>query len=193
LTPLQASAWAQTMVGGGRTVEPAGGSSQRPDTSARKIPSVERRRDDDQAEPEATKAGATADVGGKASPTDQPAPPRISDEQGRDLQQRLPARGKDPGYRPKTRGLWVDEDGQEHDLISGETDFHDDVRQFLIDNRIGRSHGQLMVASHVEAKFAMFMRQTGRMHERSLSTSSPAKVDGDANSSSRTSSHQVPL
>jgi hypothetical protein len=80
-----------------------------------------------------------------------------------------------PGQRPKTRGLWVDDDGQEHDLVSGETDLYEDLKKFLVDNKIGRTDGQLMVMSHVEAKFAMFMRRTGRMHETIAVNKLPCK------------------
>lgn len=84
----------------------------------------------------------------------------------------LPIREKSPVVRPKTRGLWKDADGKEHLLVSGQRSsdgqgndpYYQQVKDFMCDQRIGRQDADPMVASQVEAKFALFMRERGLMH-----------------------------
>ena len=67
----------------------------------------------------------------------------------------LPARSP----RDKTRGLWVDDHGKKHPLISGEHDpWHQHANQFVGEHRLVPAPGTMVITSHVEVKFAMRMR-----------------------------------
>lgn len=71
---------------------------------------------------------------------------------------RLPVRENDEG---KTRGLWTDGDGQEKPLVSGNGHY-----QKLADDHAGRlGLPPMSSTSHVEIKFAMFMRERGLRNE----------------------------
>jgi hypothetical protein len=173
--PPKARSWVEQMVGGIRTAEPAGGSRPRtPDSPlGGSPPSTGRRREEDLADPEAAKPGNTADTGDKAKPEEIPSAPTVSDEEAWRLLGTLPVRDETSLTRQKTRGIWKDADGNEHDLASGkrlgenegDDPYYHQVIDFMRENNIGRQDADPMVASHVEAKFAMFMRERGLMHE----------------------------
>jgi len=94
------------------------------------------------------------------------SPPRISDDEARRLFGKLPVREKTGLSRPKTRGKWIDHNGTEEDLASGEHDeYFEKVNAFLRDNNLGPSKGEIMAPTHVETKFAMRMRLNGLTHE----------------------------
>lgn len=159
LAPPKARSWVEQMVSGVRTAEPARGSAaQRPDATGGNQPPAQRRPSDDQAEPEAKKGGTAAGAGDTASPEESRPTPGMSDDAIRRISDRLPARK--PG--DKTRGVWRDADGTEHDLLSGqhEDDFHAAQRHA---ERLGlvRSPAVLSTAADVELKFAMRMRREG--------------------------------
>ena len=171
----KARGWAEQTVSGGRTAAPrGGGGARRPDASGGSTPPAERRPDDNQAEPEGKKSGETAGAGNRSGPDDLP-PPRVTEEEGRRLQGKLPIREDTLGRRDKTRGIWVDRDGVEQDLVSGETDLFEEVKQFLKDNNIGPERGELMTPTHVETKFAMVMRLRGLKHETIVVNQVPCK------------------
>ncbi len=69
------------------------------------------------------------------------------------------------GRQDKTRGAWVDADGQEHDLISGVDEYSTDAERFMNENNIQIAPGDITLGSHVEVKFAMFMRERGLTDE----------------------------
>ncbi|WP_191305138.1 DddA-like double-stranded DNA deaminase toxin [Lentzea cavernae] len=57
----------------------------------------------------------------------------------------------------KTSGIWVDESGAEHAIVSGEHDWQQ-ARDVLAELRIGPARGTLWVAAHVEVKLAAMLR-----------------------------------
>jgi hypothetical protein len=97
----------------------------------------------------------------------------------------LPIREESALSRPKTRGLWKDADGKEHQLVSGQRSsdgqgddpYYQQVKDFMREHRIGRQDADPMVASHVEAKFALFMRERGLTQETIVVNKVPC--DGD--------------
>nr|WP_238356495.1 DddA-like double-stranded DNA deaminase toxin [Kribbella italica] len=170
LAPPKAHGWAQQMVDGIRTAGPTGdGAARRPDAPGGSMPPADRRPDDDQAEPEGGKLGKAAGSGDEASPEDEPSTLGTSDEEAWRLFGKLPVRDESKPVRQKTRGIWRDDDGTEQPLISGQLasegegddPYYQQVKAFMRQRRIGRQDGEPMVASHVESKFAMFMRERG--------------------------------
>lgn len=89
-----------------------------------------------------------------SSPSTSGAPP------GSDLLAKLPER-----VGGKTSGIWVDEEGREHALVSGEHDWQQ-ARDLLAELRIGPARGALWVAAHVEIKLAAWLRHTTARHTR---------------------------
>lgn len=83
------------------------------------------------------------------------------DERARDQLDRLPVR--EPG--DKTRGLWTDQDGTEHELISGRDQYTPKVDEVADEKKIGPDPYRLGVAKHVETKFAVLMRERGLTDE----------------------------
>ncbi|HEY0695067.1 MAG TPA: hypothetical protein VGD71_39280, partial [Kribbella sp.] len=157
LAPPRARSWVEQMVSGVRTAEPAGGSTTpRPDASGGSPPPAERRQDNERAEPEAKKRGKTAEDRDETSPEDVSPTSKMSEDDVRRIFERLPVRK--PGE--KTRGIWRDSEGTEHDLVSGrhEDDFHAAQRHA---ERLGlvRAPSGLSTAADVELKFAMRMRR----------------------------------
>ncbi|MFC9687797.1 DddA-like double-stranded DNA deaminase toxin [Kribbella sp. NPDC056951] len=182
LAEARARAWVEQMDSGVRTVEPSGSSTDRrklgPGTSTSP---AERRRDEDQEEPEGSKPVRVAEDSDDTRPQEPPQIPRISNDEGWHLFGTLPIREESVISRPKTRGLWKDADGNEHQLASGQRSsdgqgddpYYQQVKDFMREHRIGRQDADPMVASHVEAKFALFMRERGLMHETIVVNNSP--------------------
>jgi SCP1.201-like deaminase len=90
---------------------------------------------------------------------------------GLDLLLRLPVRRESPGRREKTQGLWQDDGGGIHPLISGERNQNNDPDEDFEDalahaRRLGLVGAKeiLGAAAHVELKFAMRMRREGIMN-----------------------------
>jgi hypothetical protein len=71
--------------------------------------------------------------------------------------------------KDKTRGLWVDEAGLRHEWISG----FDEYRKQADDLAVELGLGRLWTTSHVEIKFAMFMRERGLTHARLILNNIP--------------------
>ncbi len=174
LAEARAKTWVEQMVSGVRTVEPSGGSTDR----RKLVPgggtsSAERRRSEAREDPEGSQPDRVAGHGDDTSPEEAPQTPRISDEEGWRLFGTLPIREESVLSRPKTRGLWKDAEGKKHPLASGQPSsdeqgddrYYQLVKDFMHDHRIGRLDADPMVASHLEAKFALFMRERGLMHE----------------------------
>ncbi|MFB6720172.1 DddA-like double-stranded DNA deaminase toxin [Kribbella sp. NPDC056345] len=182
LAETQARAWVEQMVRGGRTIEPSSGSAdgRKLDPSA-STSSAEGRRKEDQGEPEVVQQDRVAGDGDDTGPEELPQIQRISDEEARRLFGTLPIREESAVSRPKTRGLWKDADGKERPLASGQCSsdgqdadpYYQQVKDFMREHRIGRQDADPMVASHVEAKFALFMRERGLMHETIVVNKSP--------------------
>jgi hypothetical protein len=86
------------------------------------------------------------------------SPPTSGAPPGNDLLAKLPER-----VGGKTSGIWVDEEGREHTLVSGEHDWQQ-ARNLLAELRIGPARGALWVAAHVEVKLAALLRHTTARH-----------------------------
>ncbi len=96
-------------------------------------------------------SGRTGELLAPAPPA--PAtPPAASSSRETALLAKLPER-----VGGKTSGIWVDENGTEHDIVSGEHDWQQ-ARDVLAELRIGPARGTLWVASHVEVKLAATLR-----------------------------------
>ncbi|HEY9472905.1 MAG TPA: DddA-like double-stranded DNA deaminase toxin, partial [Mycobacteriales bacterium] len=95
--------------------------------------------------------------GNLPGPTITTAPPRPSDPDAaaRRLLDELPARSP----RDKTRGLWVDDHGTKHPLISGQHEpWYHHANTHAVTIGLVPKGRFLSIASHVEVKFAMCMR-----------------------------------
>lgn len=152
--PLKARAWAEQMVSGVRTAEPShravGG---RPMTGGGGLPPAEGRRGDDPTEPE------LRNVPKPAEPTadDRPGLPDDFDPHAREILERLPVRAR----KDRTRGIWTDPAGNEHDLVSGVDEDTEEAERFIIEEGLDIAPGDVTLGSHVEVKFAMRMRRLG--------------------------------
>jgi hypothetical protein len=157
------------MVSGVRTAEPNGGSpSPRPVGPGGGPPTAERRPNEDKEKPEAEKSGKPAGASDDESPKDA-APPgrRITDEEGHRLQQTLPNRGDSELTQPKTRGIWVNENGDKEDLVSGQHDeWFQKATHFLRERGIPSRNGDSITTPIAcRDEFAMRMRLQGRRPE----------------------------
>lgn len=163
LAPPRARSWVEQMVSGARTAEPSGGSSaSRPDAVAGRTPPAEGRRGDGSTPPEARKDPGIA--GGDERPDFDPQP----------FRQKLPKRVVTRSYSPKTRGIWVDDDGNEHELVSGRHDpeYQEAQRQAEKLELVREPH-KLSTAADVELKFAMKMRRQGIQRARIVLNNRP--------------------
>ncbi|MEV6413674.1 DddA-like double-stranded DNA deaminase toxin [Kribbella sp. NPDC051718] len=139
--------WADRAVGGGRPAEPAGGSiPQSRSVPARRTPPEDRRQNGNP--PKSEMHGEVADRNGQ---------PDAFEPVAREILERLPRR--EP--TDKTRGIWIDADGHEHELISGVDEYTTAVDQFMVEHRIRIAPGADTLGSHVEVKFALRMRREG--------------------------------
>lgn len=92
-------------------------------------------------------------------------PAQLSDENAREMFRRLPVRVERKGHREKTRGLWRGRDGTESGLVSGVDPYRAQADELAKAKKIGDVPHALAITSHVEVKFAMFMRERGLLHE----------------------------
>lgn len=162
MAPPRARAWVEQIVSGVRTVEPAGdNTSRRPDAPGAGALSAKRRRSADRAEPAAKTPRDGAGASDQARPEDDSRPELPIDEIRR-IFERLPERIPKPGYRPKTRGIWVDDHGGDNELVSGNDDYQQQADDLASRKGLNRqAPAKLAITSHVEIKFAMMMRQRG--------------------------------
>ena len=71
--------------------------------------------------------------------------------------------------KDKTRGVWVDDADRRHEWISG----FDEYRKQADDLAVELGLGRLWTTSHVEIKFAMFMRERGLTRARLILNNIP--------------------
>jgi hypothetical protein len=158
--PPKARAWAEQMVSGARAAGPrATRGGQRPDTPSGGPAIGEGPREKDGTKPADDKSSRPA-VGDDSADRDGTSP-EVSDDDARDMLKKLPVRRDQPGHREKTRGLWRDTDGAEREWISGFDDWRDKADRFAVAEKLGDAPHLLQITSHVEIKFAMFMREKG--------------------------------
>ena len=81
----------------------------------------------------------------------------------RDLPKRKP--------KDKTRGVWVDEAGGRHEWVSGFDEYRKQADALAGELGLGR----LWTTSHVEIKFAMFMRERGLTNARLVLNNIPCE------------------
>ena len=186
LAPPKARVWVEQMVSGIRTAEPAGGGiANRPDGTARRTPPAEGQQDDDSSKPTSRKSGDTAGADDNqtnkdgAAPGTQPVQPASPDEPdpfgpvAREILERLPVRQP----RDKTRGIWIDASGAEHDILSGADEYTADVDRYMEEHQIRIAPGADTLGSHVEIKFAMMMRKRGLTDETiTINNTPPART-----------------
>jgi hypothetical protein len=160
--------WVHQLVSGIRTTEPSRGpTGERPlGQSGKAPPPGHRQRDDHEEKPEDGKPDNATDTDHETNPGGGTPQPRLSDDDARRLFGTLPVRERSGLSRPKTRGKWIDHNGVEEDLASGEHDeYFEKVKEFLKENNLGPTKGEIMSPTHVETKFAMRMRLNGLKHE----------------------------
>jgi hypothetical protein len=133
MAPSKARAWAEQMVSGARVATPRTSSSRQNVASH---------------DPASPSGGSRQPEPATAS-TDGPSPTAHR------IIKKLPIRSSP---RDKTRGMWIDESGQEHKLVSGYDQYRDRADQVARDWGITNP---LAVTWHVEVKFAMQMRERG--------------------------------
>ncbi|MFI7059852.1 DddA-like double-stranded DNA deaminase toxin [Kribbella sp. NPDC050124] len=170
LAEARAKHWVEQMVSGVRTAEPSDGSTgERPLGRGGNTRRAERRQDD---KPEAGRPDKPAVAGDETSPPDELPAPRLSEDEVRRILDRLPVRK--PG--DKTRGVWRDDDGIEHDLVSGrhEDDFDAAQRHAERLGIVRKPHG-ITTAADVELKFAMRMRREGIRHAEIILNNKPCE------------------
>lgn len=149
LAEARAKQWVEQMVSGVRTVERNGGSiAGRPSGL------------DDNAPPEGRRGDGSGERTDREGARAADPQPDIFDPEL--LLRKLPERVVTRGYSPKTRGIWVDDHGHEHDLISGRHDpeYQDAQRHAEKLGLVTEPH-KLSTAADVELKFAMKMRRQG--------------------------------
>ena len=104
--------------------------------------------------------------------------------------EQMPVFQRRPGQRPKTHGRWTDADGRTHALVSGQrvrTPTGDEIADpdYLAAIAIARDagliprHAAINSASHVELKFAAYMRRHHLTHA-TITINNPAGPCGDA-------------
>ncbi|WP_420359232.1 DddA-like double-stranded DNA deaminase toxin [Kribbella jejuensis] len=149
------------MVSAERSAEPTGGSTSHPNGAAGSTSPADGRRGGASSKPGAPKPD---DNGGGELPDFDPEP----------FRQKLPKRVVSRGYSPKTRGIWVDDDGNEHDLISGRHDpqYQQAQRHAEKLGLVTEPH-KLSTAADVELKFAMKMRREGIRRARIVLNNRP--------------------
>lgn len=106
---------------------------------------------------------------GEGSKPPQPADKDEPDPKAQAIIRRLPVREDNTG---KTRGLWIGRDGTESPLVSG-YDRYQELADRYADERLGL--GPLANATHVEIKFALFMRERGLRNETIYLNNDPCK------------------
>ncbi|MBT8224498.1 MAG: hypothetical protein HKP61_19440 [Dactylosporangium sp.] len=110
----------------------------------------------------AARAGGDADAGlGDGSRGGTGKPHTVAGFDPRPCLDQLPVFSRDRRGRTKTHGMWIDEHGVAHDLLSGEHDgMHVQVNKRAV--RLGRipPGAKMFSGSDIELKFAMGMRQT---------------------------------
>nr|WP_273482964.1 DddA-like double-stranded DNA deaminase toxin [Kribbella italica] len=77
----------------------------------------------------------------------------------------MPVRRDQPGHREKTNGAWRDPNGYVQRMISGVDRYREIGDRFAKQRQLGDPPHSLAVTSHVEIKFAMFMRERGLTDE----------------------------
>jgi hypothetical protein len=162
----KARGWAEQMVSRSRTDGPSLGPGQIRAFGAnnRRSPEEGPGREDQAAR---RKSSTTADHRGSTR-----AKPKISPEVGQRIVQRLPTRT--PG--DKTRGIWIDDAGNEHDLISGEHEAdYQAAQRFAEKLGLVRGPHKLSTAADVELKFAMLMRREGIRHAEIILNNRPCE------------------
>jgi hypothetical protein len=173
--PPKARGWAEQMVSGVRTAEPSNRpTGGRPAVGGNSPPAAGGRRGDDSTEPEAPKSPKAAEPANDESTE----PPDDFDPHAREILERLPERKVSRGYSPKTRGIWHDDEGIDHDLVSGRHDpeFGEAQRHA---ERLGLVEPPytLSTAADVELKFAMRMRRDRIRKARIILNNRPCPGD----------------
>jgi len=170
-TSPKARGWAEQMVSGARTAGPSPSPDQsRPDGAvSSKRPEEGQLRGDRAAArrrpPEVADASDDQRRGNKPHS-------KVTPEEGQRVVRRMPIRA--PG--DKTRGIWIDDDGNEHDLISGEHEpDYQAAQRFAEKLGLVRGPHKLSTAADVELKFAMRMRREGIRHAEIVLNNRPCE------------------
>lgn len=111
-------------------------------------------------------------VGGTGAdkPTAASRPVRLPDTRNvLELLNKLPKRRADD----KTRGFWVGKSSPTPDLISGNDEYQEEAKRLIAQLKLGPAPHNLVIASHVEIKFAMLMRKRGLTNESIVINNAP--------------------
>jgi hypothetical protein len=114
------------------------------------------------------------------SPNQQTSPARVSaltkfgGATPEDLLAKLPQRTK---TNLKTHGIWLDDQGQEHEpIVSGRDGLSRQAGDVLRRLGLGPPRGTLAVADHVEVKLAVYLRETGQRHVTLVINKDPCRT-----------------
>lgn len=162
--PPKARGWAEQMVSDGRAAAPVGGT-----------PTEDSGQGDEQSV--GKKPGRTSEIGDGPKSADPKVSPKIRDQDAWELFQKLPVRIERRGHREKTSGLWRDADGVEQPLLSGVDQHREMADRLALEKMLGDPPHTLAIASHVEIKFALMMRERGLKDETIVVNKTPC--DGD--------------
>ncbi|TCC64801.1 hypothetical protein E0H73_08625 [Kribbella pittospori] len=157
------------MVSGIRTSEPAGGSTPRRALEDRQGTGTRPDKGSDAGRQTGSPGGQGGGSPREGFKQDPSANETEIDPRAQAIIRRLPVREENTG---KTRGLWFGRDGSESPLVSG-YDRYQEMADRYADERLGL--GPLAKATHVEIKFAMFMRERGLRDETIYLNNDPCK------------------
>lgn len=114
-------------------------------------------------------SGGRRDAADRSRPTGSGASPLDVAE----ILNRIPKQESFGRRRGKTRGLWTDAQGDEHDLVSGADEYQRRAAAWVKQLRMGPPPHTLVIDSHVEIKFAMLMRARGLRDETIIINNPP--------------------
>lgn len=154
------------MVSGVRTAEPISPTGGNPTTGVGRPPAAGGR-GDGSTTPKVRKPPIAAEPANDESR----GTPDDFDPHARELLERLPVRAR----KDKTRGIWTDSDGNEHNLISGVDEDTGEAERFIIEEGLDIAPGEVTLGAHVEVKFAMRMRRLGLTDERIVINNRPCE------------------
>ncbi|MGW1340222.1 DddA-like double-stranded DNA deaminase toxin [Kribbella sp. NPDC002412] len=120
-------------------------------------------------------SGARTPEGGSPDQSGVDRVRRIAPDTVEGILQRLPVRDESKATPDKTRGLWIDSDGNEEELVSGYDRYSADADEYVTREKLVPPPHSLRIASHVEIKFAMMMRERGLTNETIVINNRPCR------------------
>nr|WP_238355898.1 DddA-like double-stranded DNA deaminase toxin [Kribbella sandramycini] len=185
MAPPKAQGWAARLVqlGAAGTTYPRAGSPDRSplrsgDPSPDDDPASSRREEDSRRSKAVQPERRQLDNAAEPRHATAPELSDDFDQKAIEILNRLPVRKPTRSYSPKTRGTWREDDGTEHDLISGRHDPEfGEAQRHAEQLGIVDPPSILSTAADVELKFAMRMRRDGIRNARIVLNNRPCPGD----------------